>query len=61
MVIVLMSLGSDIILVNRVDSQGLVNIRYKAHPLIISVKQFQEYTWFFARNRAVYLLLKRLH
>ena len=26
------SLGSDIILANLVDSQGLVNIQYKAHP-----------------------------
>ena len=48
------SLGSDIILANLVDSQGLVNIQYKAHPLIIPVNHF------FARNRAAYLLLKYL-
>ena len=54
------SLGSDIILTNLVDSQGLVNIQCKAHPLIIPVIQFEEYTYFFAPNRAAYLLLKYL-
>ena len=42
------SLGSDIILANLVDSQGLVNIQYKAHPLIIKntpISQFKEYTY----------------
>ena len=39
------SLGSDIILANLVDSQDLVNIQYKAHPLIIPVNQFKEYTY----------------
>ena len=54
------SLGSDIILANLVDSQGLMNIQYKTHLLIIPVNQFKEDTYFFARNRAAYLLLKYL-
>ena len=37
-------LGREIILANLVDSLNLVNIRYKAHPLIIPVNQFKEYT-----------------
>ena len=32
-------MGNNIILANLVESQGLVNIRYKAHPLVIPVKQ----------------------
>ena len=55
------SLGSDIILANLVDSQGLVNIQYKAHPLIIHVNQFKKYTYFFARIRAAYLLSHSMH
>ena len=43
-------LGSDIIPANLVDSQSLVN----------TVNQFKEYTYFFARNKAAYLLLKYL-
>ena len=54
------SLGRDIILANIIDSQGLMNIQYKAHPLIIPVNQFKEYTYFFARSSAAYLLLKYL-
>ena len=44
------SMGSDIILANLVDSQGLVNIQYKAH-LSISLKNTP---MFLARNRAAY-------
>ena len=36
-------LGRDIILANLVDSQGHVNIQYKAHPLTIPVNQLCTY------------------
>ena len=32
-------MGNNIILANLVESQGLVNIRYEAHPLVIPVNQ----------------------